>query len=126
MRQQVMNHISFVAVDVRLHALKHTRVVANIVSADGFPRQSLTLLGWSSEFDTKDRQSAKFLTLDVNSRKCSFIIPFHQRGIQNSTNCYQLTYLSRKPASPIVNSAIGCAAWHKHSFSTMNALTTFH
>jgi hypothetical protein len=36
------------------------------------------------------------------------------------------TYLSRKPASPIVNSAIGCAAWHKHAFSTMNALTTFH
>jgi hypothetical protein len=36
------------------------------------------------------------------------------------------SYLSRKPASPIVNSAIGCATWHRHFFSTMNELTTFH
>src|SRR5262245_52378839 len=35
------------------------------------------------------------------------------------------TVLSRKLASPIVNSVIGCAPWHRYSFSDMNALMMF-
>jgi hypothetical protein len=31
------------------------------------------------------------------------------------------TPLSREWVSPIVNSAVGCALWHRHSFSDMNA-----
>ena len=45
MRQQIVNHIGFVAVNVYLHEPNHTRFIANTIYTNGFLRQSFTLIG---------------------------------------------------------------------------------
>ena len=64
--------------------------------------------------------------METHLGRAFYVDPLLERCAKDQYYLYVLTYLSRKPASPIVNSAIGGATWHRHLFSNMNALTTFH
>jgi hypothetical protein len=69
------------------------------------------------------------LTATCASQRVETIADFHCgfNALFGTTLTYKAFYnqlatpLSREWVSPIVNSAVGCALWHRHSFSDMNA-----
>jgi hypothetical protein len=51
-----MHYVGFIRGDVRLHALKYTCIIANLIRAKGFPCQLFALIGGGGKADSMDRK----------------------------------------------------------------------